>query len=80
MKITPNQPFRHHKTSYETDVEVEVPDGLGFYFVSNGWAVADQSTVPADLADHMPADVAPQTEPVTLEVQDVTQNSATEVN
>lgn len=80
MKITPNQPFRHHKTSYEADVEVEVPDGLGFLFVSNGWAAADPATVPADLADHMPTTVAPVTEPVTLEVADVQQNTATEVN
>ena len=84
MKITPNQPFRHVKTAYEQDVEVEVPDALGFYFVNNGWASADPETIPEDLREHMHVTEsvdAPSQDPgpVDLSVDPLISDQGTEV-
>lgn len=79
MLITPNQTFRHGKEQYEPETEYDVPDALGFYFVSNGWC-ASWAEVPEDLASHMPTPPEPATEPVTLDVQDVRQSMSNEVH
>lgn len=80
MKITPNQDFRHMREPFENGQEIEVPDGLGYYFVMVGWAAADPESVPEDLKRWMPVTAsidAPSQDPgpVDLTVQNITQDS-----
>jgi hypothetical protein len=69
VKITPNQVFLHGYDRYEVDQEYDVSEGLGTYFVLNGWADSDEIT---SSGEEQPAEV-------TLDIHDVDRPTGSEV-
>lgn len=69
MKIKATQEFLHDVKRYKAGRSYEVPEGLGTYFVMNGWASSDEVAATGE----------PVTDAVDLDVDDTTLGQSTEV-